>query len=252
MQVHGMLGHHVNRDDNIDYAYLPILMGYHSHYKQYIKSLGFDVEMTAIGGFIVIADEDGKEVDPGEYVSFPMYFNFWKRNYKKMKVSRLVEDICKDCDIFASRHRYLANHTSSRQHYDDDKSNIDSTADEDTNNDNDCVEKYSASLMEFDLNQLEAASDQTGELREQLLLEAAEHMKMARVQRNFYQEMVANAVADAKADKDHSLWQYTFVVYYGQNMELPVYNKEQPGIMYYHSPLSIYNLGIVDHAHVYA
>jgi len=34
-------------------------------------------------------------------------------------------------------------------------------------------------------------------------------------------------------------------------MELPVYNKEQPGITYYYSPLSIYNLGIVDHAHVY-
>jgi hypothetical protein len=34
-------------------------------------------------------------------------------------------------------------------------------------------------------------------------------------------------------------------------MELPVYNKEQPGITYYYSPLSIYNLGMVDHAHVY-
>jgi len=29
------------------------------------------------------------------------------------------------------------------------------------------------------------------------------------------------------------------------------YIKEQPGITYYYSPLSIYNLGIVDHAHVY-
>jgi hypothetical protein len=34
-------------------------------------------------------------------------------------------------------------------------------------------------------------------------------------------------------------------------MELPAYNKEQPGITYYYSPLSIHNLGIVDHAHVY-
>jgi hypothetical protein len=34
-------------------------------------------------------------------------------------------------------------------------------------------------------------------------------------------------------------------------MELPVYNKEQPGITYYNSPLSLYNLGIVNHAHVY-
>ncbi len=28
---------------------------------------------------------------------------------------------------------------------------------------------------------------------------------------------------------------YTFVVDYGQNMELPVYNEEQPGITYYYS-----------------
>ena len=46
---------------------------------------------------------------------------------------------------------------------------------------------------------------------------------------------------------------YTSVVDYGQNIELPVYNEEQPGITYYYnySALSLYNLGIVNHAHVY-
>ena len=44
---------------------------------------------------------------------------------------------------------------------------------------------------------------------------------------------------------------YTFVVDYRQNMELPVYNKEQPGCTYYYSPLSIYNLGVVNHAYQY-
>ncbi len=34
-------------------------------------------------------------------------------------------------------------------------------------------------------------------------------------------------------------------------MELPVYNKEQPGCTYYFSQLSIFNLGVVNHAHVY-
>ncbi len=34
-------------------------------------------------------------------------------------------------------------------------------------------------------------------------------------------------------------------------MELPVYNKEQPSCTYYFSPMSIYNLGVVDHAHMY-
>ena len=53
------------------------------------------------------------------------------------------------------------------------------------------------------------------------------------------------------AGKAHSERVYTFVVDYGQNMELPVYNDEQPGCTYYYSPLSVYNLGVVNHAHVY-
>lgn len=34
-------------------------------------------------------------------------------------------------------------------------------------------------------------------------------------------------------------------------MELPVYNEEQPGCTYYYSPLSEYNLGVINHAHMY-
>ncbi len=74
---------------------------------------------TAIGTFIVMG-EDGKEVDTGEYCSFPTYFNLWKRDFPDLKVSWPVDDICKDCYAFANRHRYLANHTMGR---DDDDSN---------------------------------------------------------------------------------------------------------------------------------
>jgi hypothetical protein len=62
---------------------------------------------------------------------------------------------------------------------------------------------------------------------------------------------VALAVQDATPKKDHSRRVYTFVVDHGQNMELPVYNKEQPGCTYYFSPLSIFDLGVVNHAYVY-
>ncbi len=56
---------------------------------------------------------------------------------------------------------------------------------------------------------------------------------------------------DAKTGVQFSDCQYTFVVEdYGHNMELPVYyNQEQPGVKYYYSPLSVYNLGVVNHAH---
>jgi len=70
--VEGM-GGHANRDNNIDVIYLPILMGYRSCYKRYMKALEYDVRTTAMGGFVVTADDEGKEVDPGAYVTFPTY-----------------------------------------------------------------------------------------------------------------------------------------------------------------------------------
>ena len=51
--------------------------------------------------------------------------------------------------------------------------------------------------------------------------------------------------------KIHSEQRYTFVVDYGQNMELPVFNAEQPGATYYYSPMTVNNLGMVNHSHVY-
>ncbi len=60
-----------------------------------------------------------------------------------------------------------------------------------------------------------------------------------------------DVVANATAEKEHLVIRNTFVVDYGQNMELPMYNKEQPGCTYYFSPMSIYNLGVANHAHVY-
>jgi hypothetical protein len=82
---------------------------------------------------------------------------------------------------------------------------------------------------------------QNDEERELMLLEAAEHIKMARAQRALYQAKVEIAVRDAAAKKDHSERVYTFVVDYGQNMELQSYRGEQPGCTYYFSPLSVFN-----------
>jgi hypothetical protein len=65
---------------------------------------------------------------------------------------------------------------------------------------------------------------------------------MARAHRALYQAKVAQAVQDATAKKYHSEKVYTFVVDYGQNMELPSYNSEQ---------LTVFNLGVVNHAHTY-
>lgn len=89
------------------------------------------------------------------------------------------------------------------------------------------------------------------EEREQLMLESAEHIRMARAQRELYQQKMEEAQHDASEGKEHTETTYTYVVDFGQNMEMPVYNSQQPGCTYYYSPLSVYNLGMVDHAYEY-
>ncbi len=169
----------------------------------------------------------------------------WKRDYKNLKVSRPAEDICKDCYVFANCHRHLAHHGVRGEDVSD--SNDDSSS-----NDNEDAE-VAEHQTTVNLSKADAASNEVQEERELMLMQAAKHIEMARAQRALYQAKVADAVADATAGKDHNHTErrYTFVVDYGQNMELPVYNDEQPGITYYYSPLSVYNLGMVDHAHRY-
>jgi hypothetical protein len=58
-------------------------------------------------------------------------------------------------------------------------------------------------------------------------------MARARAQSTLYQKKVDQAVQHASAGKEHLLKTYTFVVDYGQNMELPLFRKEQPGCTYY-------------------
>ena len=77
---------HANCDDSLDVTYLPISMGYRSCYKQYMALLGYVVQTTAMGAYIV-AGEDGKEVDAGEYCSFPTYFNLWKHDFLDLNVN---------------------------------------------------------------------------------------------------------------------------------------------------------------------
>ncbi len=258
--VDGMQGH-ANRDNSLDVTYLPISMGYRSCYKWYMASLGYVVQMTAMGAYIVTG-EDGKEVDAGEYCSFPTYFNLLKHDFPNLKVSRPVEDICKDCYAFTNRHRYLTNHTMGRKDDDgngdgNDSSNGERSSDgrsnEGSNDDgsNNFSDVGVRTMGNADLHCPEAASTKADKERELGLLQAAVHIKMARAQRALYQAKVADADVDATAGKEHLVRRYTFVVDYGQNMELPVYNKEQPGCTYYLSPMSIYNLGVVDHAHIY-
>ena len=262
--VDGTLGH-ANRDEDDEAIFLPMSMGYRNCYKRYMASLGYSVRSTAVGVLIVerlTGEREDEPVDTNDFVSFPTYYYKWKNSFPKLKVSKPVEDICPYCYAFANRHRYLANRALGRDNDDD---NDDAVVDEDNlSADNDDFLSNSDNSDDDDTNtglpssshgdavvNPEAAARPDDEERELMLLEAAVHIKMARAQRALYQLKVELAVAAALAKRDHSEMVFTLVVDYGQNMELPSYRKEQPGVTYYFSPLSVYNLGVVNHAHDY-
>ncbi len=83
------------------------------------------------------------------------------------------------------------------------------------------------------IDEPECATTSVAEERELLLLEAASHVSMARTQRKHYQDKIDVAKEHARWNTEHSEQTNTFVVDYGQNMELPVYNANQPGCTYY-------------------
>jgi len=97
----------------------------------------------------------------------------------------------------------------------------------------------------------EVSHDPNQESNELMLIRAAYHIKSARVQRKLYQTKTLKAVECAKdVNMPHSQRTFTLVVDYGQNMEMPALNEHQPGETYYFSPLAVYNLGVVNTAHV--
>jgi hypothetical protein len=69
-----------------------------------------------------------------------------------------------------------------------------------------------------------------------MLIQSGKHALSARAQQVLYQHYVAKAIDHAWRNLPHCDTSYCLVVDYGQNMELPVFNLEQPGMTYYYSP----------------
>jgi hypothetical protein len=113
----------------------------------------------------------------------------WKRDYPDLKVSRPVEDICNLCYTFAHRHKFFADHTTKRSGCDNDN-NVQDEADNDVGDDNspNVVEEIARLTERINLDKPDCASDKVAEEREQMILEAADHIKMAKAQRKLYQD----------------------------------------------------------------
>ena len=83
---------------------------------------------------------------------------------------------------------------------------------------------------------MEKFVDRGTRLMEEMLLQAALHVRMAEAQRKLYRLCVRVAEDHTLTNRPHSICMYVLVVDFGQEMEVPCFNLEQPGPVYYFSP----------------
>ena len=76
-------------------------LGYCPCYACYLNDLGLTIKTHSDGKYT------GNEDEGVGYLPFSTFFLIWKRDYSMLKVSRPVEDICKQCFRFAHRSKFL-------------------------------------------------------------------------------------------------------------------------------------------------
>ena len=209
------------------------------------------------------------------FVSLGSFYSLWKTEFAHIKVSKPSKDICTLCHCFANCHKYCigstanssADETLFRPEYTPDEETVQSDeedneeqsteggrkgadAEEEPKEDEPKAgsEEQECSEIERILGADSVSGDKDLESREQMIGRAYLHVEMACAQRLLYNRLTAKARSDAEQKKPHTQRTYTLVVDYGQNMEIPSFKSSQPGVTYYYSPLSIYNLGVVDTA----
>ena len=125
---------------------------------------------------------------------------------QNMKVSLPVEDIYEDCYVLANCHMHLVNHAMRNHNSNDfsDRNGENGDFDSNVTDDGDVSDLGVSVGRKLDPNRVQAASNEADKERELMLLQAAEHIKMARAQSALYQVKVAKVVEDATVGKEHA------------------------------------------------
>jgi len=215
-------------EDVID---LPPYFTKRSMYKRLLLDLGYDVDVGHRKS--TKRPTCGQEQTKKDYVpSWPTFLTYWDNNYPQMKIQHPREDICGQCYIFANTTKIK------KKPIQEEEDEFDTSVESDK----------SVASAGSDVVNVDAAIMQ----QEQVILKAAKHVKMACIQREYYNEKKAEAKANPSEIK-------VYTIDYAQNVMMPHFGSEQPGETYYYSPVNCFVLGIVDcgkvpmtlNAHVY-
>lgn len=263
-------------DDGV--VHLPQYFSLRNLYGRYLDELGYDMKQYGNGSYEVLWREVAGDMKK-PYVQLTTFYNVWKQHFGHIKVSNRVEDICVLCYQFMHRNKFMKHTGSCDSHADVSLFQCQECGDGGENGNGDgadeeelpplsehqydgdesiAEEEPSASTTaptttqptsEHEEDLIDLLENVESLDRENMILRAERHVKMAQAQRMLYVNLVHKARQHVRLKLPFNRRSFTFVVDYGQNMELPVFNHEQPGCSYYYSPLSVYNLGMVDQAY---
>ena len=167
---------------------------------------------------------------PGPVCSWGTFRTIWNENFPQIMIRPKSEDTCDECFVFRNRFKYAG------------VKNTDEGEKE-------WWETGSLSSMESTqgMGPIKTCMtvDPDTEEREKLIDAVMEHVKMAKTQREYANELTRQA-STIKLDLIKTVKKYVFVVDYCQNMGVPHFGEQQPGETYYFTPKSIYCLGIAD------
>jgi hypothetical protein len=167
-------------------------------------------------------------------VSWGTFLNFWSKNYSHLIIRRPNADICPDCYIAANILKF-----GSRKN---------DTGNDNNDDDVDLPELEPSGLINDDDDSVLGMGIFSLEEREDQVILAGEHVKLAKRIRELFNSFITLARAHAVVNVAHILRTYMRIGDYCQKMEMPYFEVEQPGDTYYMSPVNVNCFGLVDPA----
>ena len=227
------------KDADAEVVELPACYSKRHIYRSFLAEHGWDVTFDNKSRKKTVTEKDNATLDRA--ISWPTFCLFWQQNFPKLCISIPAEDICDECVVFANRHKFLKRKA---------KGDPDDSYYEEENEQEPPVE---ATVTATAIDTSKLTDDEKLLLddvdlanHEQIVIDAAKHVMMARRQRLLFIKKKEDAKRDAKKKVKQDERVYTFVADFAQNMYLPNFSAEQPGATYYYSPLNVYPFGIVD------
>jgi len=268
--VRGEVGKQHLRENELNGVALPPKWSHRSLYERWIYSCGYIAKRKKDGksNYDSLKNFDQRPLGVDEeYLAIGSYFKFikfWKENKKHIKIARKASDTCDTCwkqriDLAKLDRAIAASENSAGEDRNDideedeacddgdlenERVNTDQVIDEEESNveeegairsnvtNNTCVINYNAYTIALK------------ELRKKHIIEMGKHMEAFDTQRS----VVNYFMALAKSESHLPFPEKTTVLVgdYAQNLDLPHFGKEQPGKLYFFSPLGLYIFGLVD------